>query len=483
MAPSLHRVLRKTSLPAVKTEEVELTSLQRSNSDEALSRLREDTLRQIRAANLAAGRRQPFTELSRPEAVAKFTTKREPLSGLPAPEPVEVYRLDRSVRRSSNRQPLSELPVPEPVEVRQLDRSVRRSSDRRPPLPLVESSKRRPTGVTPLIVDNYRLDRSGGSSSNPRDPLKNKGKLQVPKFALPPPQKPLSSCVTRRDPISDRDLFELSTGETGRDPPPKTKRITVRGREIEIVVTDTDGDGMAKPLEEDKPVETENSNRRITRYGGRRPSVAESKQEELDDVSTRDFALKPRNDALQVPALTIRKVGKGDKSPTRIPSPRSAPRSPAEDLPVPPQTAENTRRISPDALTDPEYTHQPKSTPSPSLSDSGSNQKESVPPLPPPKDSVGPSKHPKSAALPPAPTETSSSSLTSKAVKKFGFHTKQRAAAAETRAEKPASLNTKPFIPKNVPVFVRPPVYNPNMPDGLQWCEAGRMSSRAAVPW
>ncbi|CAK1364898.1 unnamed protein product [Cercospora beticola] len=466
MAPSLHRLLRKTSLPAVKTEEVELTSLQRSNSDEALSRLREDTLRQIRAANLAAGKRQP-------------------LSGLPRPEPVEVRQLDRSVRSSSNRQPLSELPVPEPVEVRQLDRSVRRSSNRRPPLPLVESSKRRPSPDTPLIVDNYRLDRSGGRSSNPPDPLKNKGKLQVPKFALPPPQKPLSSRVTKRDPISDRDLFELSIGETGRDPPPKTKRVTVRGREIEIVVTDTDGDNMAKPLEEDKTVETENSSRRITRYGGRRPSVAESQQEELDDVSARDFALKPRNDALQVPALNIRKVGKGDKSPTRIPSPRSASRSPAEDLPVPPQTAENMRRISPDALTDPEYTHQPKSTPSPAPSDSSdSKQKESIPPPPPPKDPVGPTKHPKSAALPPAPTDTSSSSsLTSKAVKKFGFHTKQRAAAAEARAEKPASLNTKPFIPKNVPVFVRPPVYNPNLPDGLQWCEAGKMSSRAAVPW
>ncbi|GIZ45457.1 hypothetical protein CKM354_000862300 [Cercospora kikuchii] len=457
MAPSLHRLLRKTSLPAVKTEEVELTSLQRSNSDEALSRLREDTLRQIRAANLASGRRQPLSELPVREPVVEFTTRR---------------------------QPLSELPVPEPFEVRQLDRSVRRSSDRRPPLPLVESSKRRPTPVTPLIVDNYRLDRSGGRTSNPRDSLQNKGKLQVPKFALPPPQKPLSSRVTRRDPISDRDLFELSTGEAGRDPPPKTKRITVRGREIEIVVTDTDGDNMAKPLEEDKPAEMENSNRRITRYGGRRPSVAESKQEEIDNVSARDFALKPRNEALQVPALNIRKANKGDKSPTRIPSPRSASRSPAEDLPVPPQTAENTRRISPDALTDPEYTHQPESTPSPSPSDSDSKQKESVPPPPPPKDAVGPSKHPKSAALPPAPTDTgTSSSLTSKAVKKFGFHTKQRAAAAEARAEKPAPLNTKPFIPKNVPVFVRPPVYNPNLPDGLQWCEAGKMSSRAAVPW
>ncbi|PPJ52012.1 hypothetical protein CBER1_09630 [Cercospora berteroae] len=454
MAPSLHKLLRKTSLPAVKTEEVELTSLQRSNSDEALSRLREDTLRQTRAANLTTGKRQP---LSRP----------------PAPEPVAKY---------TTREPLSELPVPEPVEVHRLDRSGRRSSNRRPPLPLVESSRRRPTPVTPLVVDDYSLDRSGGRSSNQRDPLQNKGKLQVPKFALPPPQKPLSSRVSKRDPISDRDLFELSIGETGRDPPPKTKRVTVRGREIEIVVTDTDGDDMAKPLEEDKPAETENSNRRITRYGGRRPSVAESQQEELDDVSARDFAIKPRNDGLQVPALNIRKVGKGDESPTRIPSPRSAPRSPAEDLPVPPQTAENLRRISPDALTDPEYTHQPKGTPSPSPTDSDSKQDSSVPPPPPPKDTVGPTKPSKSTPLP-ASTETSSSSLTSKAVKKFGFHTKQRAAAAEARAEKPAPLNTKPFIPKNVPVFVRPPVYNPNLPDGLQWCEAGKMSSRAAVPW
>ncbi|KAM3416753.1 hypothetical protein BST61_g8345 [Cercospora zeina] len=323
------------------------------------------------------------------------------------------------------------------------------------PVPQLDSSKRRPT---PELVDSLRLDLR-----------KRKGKLPISKFALPPPQRPLSSRRTKRDPISDRELFELSTEETGRDPVPKLKRVQVDGQDFDMIVTDSDTGNISAPVEDgDSPREMESSNRRITRYGGRRPTVAESRHEDIDNFSTRDFAPKPQSEGLQVPPLNINKKAtsnSGDKTPTRIPSPRSSPRSPDDAPPIPPpKDTDTSRNISPDPITtDPAYTHQSAAV------DSGTTPSPS-----------------------PAPSSTGSNSSTStsfsaRTVKKFGFHTKQRAEArsssssSETRT--PSLNDVKPFIPKDVPVVVRPPTYNTNLHAGLQWCEAGKTSSRASAPW
>ncbi|KAF2215230.1 hypothetical protein CERZMDRAFT_94645 [Cercospora zeae-maydis SCOH1-5] len=322
------------------------------------------------------------------------------------------------------------------------------------PVPQLDSSKRRPT---PEFVNSLRLHPPDKEIVNPRELRKQKGKLPISKFAIPPPPRPLSSRRTKRDPISDRELFELSTGETGKDPVPKVKRVQVQGQEFEMIVTDADNGNISAPVEDgDNRAEMESSNRRITRYGGRRPSVAESKQEDIDNVSTRDFAPKPVSEGLQVPPLKINKkaINGGDKPPTRIPSPRSSPRSPGDTPPIPPpKDTEITRDICPDPITtEPEYTHQP-------LLHSGAASSPS-----------------------PAPSSTgSSSSFSARTVKKFGFHTKQRAEARSSETRAP-SLTT-PFIPKDVPVVVRPPTYNMNLHAGLQWCEAGKTSSRASAPW
>ncbi|KAI5361978.1 hypothetical protein Slin15195_G056270 [Septoria linicola] len=314
-----------------------------------------------------------------------------------------------------------------------------------PPLPEAESHRhymidhrgRRHTLLTPLELEEQRARN-----------------LPVSKFATQPNPPNTSRTNDNRNSTSDNQHYRtksLDAYHSRNSSRSTANRVRAQGCTFEMTVTDADT-GISTPLGSNPPEMEEVSKRTRSRSSSRRRERADSHQEIADNVSSQDFATTPRTDGgLQVPALNIRKASDNT---TRIPSPRSSPRtsprSPAEDLPLPPQTAENLRKIP--AIIPPElqYTHLPTGW---KLVD------------------------------PPAPKQ----SIASKAAKTLGFQSSSNnprfGAAARNDARSPLPPVAPPFVPKPSPAVVRPPVYDPTKPAGLQWASPGINNSRPFQPW
>ena len=257
-----------------------------------------------------------------------------------------------------------------------------------------------------------------------------KKKTPTSKFAIPQPTSPDPSSIYERDPILDQYASNPSSTRRLTYPdcrPAQVKVVQAQGCDFEMSDKSTGG---GKPLTSNPP-NIDTSSERGLRSSTRRQERADSHQDDLN-VSARDFATTPR-DELTVPSLNIRKnVG---ETPTRIPSPRSSssPRSPAENIPVPPQTAENERKR---ATEGPAYTTDPELV---------KDKRWDAPPV--------------------------------KAAKMLGL----QPIRDQTRAMPPVLTPGAPDAINGV--VVRPPFYDPSKHATLQWASPGITNSRPAGPW
>lgn len=282
---------------------------------------------------------------------------------------------------------------------------------------------------------------------------KAKAKAPTSKFAIPQPTPPEPSSIYERDPVLDqhaRERAASASSVTYSNCRPQVKYVQAQGCAFEMATDKPTGAGM--PLFSNPP-STDGSSERISRSSSRRQERADSHQDDVNISKARDFATAPRDD-LSVPSLNIRKHM---ETPTRIPSPRSSPRSPSESLPVPPQTAENERKrdmeqaytTSAELIKDERWNApSPKAVKTLGLQIAGEPMNQPV---------FQPVNQPKK---------------------------EQKRAIPAGRYEKALPPVLTPGAPETTAgVVVRPPFYDPMKQATLQWASPGITNSRPAGPW